>query len=60
VGVVGLGGLGHVAVKFAKAMGVKVTVISTSPNKKQEALEHLGADSFLVSRDQDQMQVYKT
>ncbi|RQO95621.1 hypothetical protein POPTR_009G062901v4 [Populus trichocarpa] len=37
-------------------MGVKVTVISTSPNKKQEALEHLGADSFLVSRDQDQMQ----
>ncbi|KAI5576594.1 hypothetical protein BDE02_09G054500 [Populus trichocarpa] len=56
VGVVGLGGLGHVAVKFAKAMGVKVTVISTSPNKKQEALEHLGADSFLVSRDQDQMQ----
>ncbi|XP_021679771.2 probable mannitol dehydrogenase [Hevea brasiliensis] len=55
VGVVGLGGLGHVAVKFAKAMGVKVTVISTSSNKKQEALEHLGADSFLVSRDQDQM-----
>ncbi|KAL4597897.1 hypothetical protein ACB092_11G021200 [Castanea dentata] len=56
VGVVGLGGLGHVAVKFAKAMGVKVTVISTSPNKKKEALEHLGADSFLVSKDQDQMQ----
>ncbi|XP_021911798.1 probable mannitol dehydrogenase [Carica papaya] len=57
VGVVGLGGLGHVAVKFAKAMGVKVTVISTSPNKKKEAIERLGADSFLVSRDQDQMQV---
>ncbi|KAL6277391.1 hypothetical protein ACE6H2_020992 [Prunus campanulata] len=56
VGVVGLGGLGHVAVKFAKAMGVKVTVISTSPNKKEEAIEHLNADSFLVSRDQDQMQ----
>ncbi|XP_075646231.1 putative mannitol dehydrogenase [Castanea sativa] len=56
VGVVGLGGLGHVAVKFAKAMRVKVTVISTSPNKKKEALEHLGADSFLVSKDQDQMQ----
>ncbi|PRQ48423.1 putative cinnamyl-alcohol dehydrogenase [Rosa chinensis] len=56
VGVVGLGGLGHVAVKFAKAMGVKVTVISTSPNKKEEAVKHLGADSFLVSRDQDQMQ----
>jgi cinnamyl-alcohol dehydrogenase len=57
VGVVGLGGLGHVAVKFAKAMGVKVTVISTSPNKKQEAVENLGADSFLVSSDQGQMQV---
>ncbi|XP_075656107.1 putative mannitol dehydrogenase isoform X1 [Castanea sativa] len=56
VGVVGLGGLGHVAVKFAKAMGVKITVISTSPNKKAEALEHLGADSFLVSTDQGQIQ----
>ncbi|XP_002534367.3 probable mannitol dehydrogenase [Ricinus communis] len=55
LGVVGLGGLGHMAVKFAKAMGAKVTVISTSPNKKQEAIERLGADSFLVSRDQDQM-----
>ena len=57
IGVVGLGGLGHVAVKFAKAFGAKVTVISTSPNKKQEAIERLGADSFLVSRDQEQMQV---
>ncbi|XP_052195510.1 probable mannitol dehydrogenase [Diospyros lotus] len=56
VGVVGLGGLGHVAVKFAKALGVKVTVISASPAKKREAIERLGADSFLVSRDQDQMQ----
>lgn len=56
VGVVGLGGLGHVGVKFAKALGAKVTVISTSPNKKKEAIEHLGADSFLVSRDPDQMQ----
>ncbi|KAK8717376.1 hypothetical protein V6N13_044647 [Hibiscus sabdariffa] len=56
IGVVGLGGLGHVAVKFAKAMGVKVTVISTSPTKKKEDLENLGADSFLVSRDNDQLQ----
>ncbi|KAJ1410335.1 Polyketide synthase, enoylreductase domain [Sesbania bispinosa] len=56
VGVVGLGGLGHVAVKFAKAFGANVTVISTSPNKQKEAIEHLGADSFLISRDQDQMQ----
>ncbi|PON40954.1 Alcohol dehydrogenase superfamily, zinc-type [Parasponia andersonii] len=55
VGIVGLGGLGHVAVKFAKALGAKVTVISTSPNKKKEAIEHLGADSFLVSRDQEQL-----
>ncbi|KAJ4714585.1 putative Alcohol dehydrogenase [Melia azedarach] len=56
VGVVGLGGLGHVAVRFAKAMGVKVTVISTSPSKKEEAIENLGADSFVVSRNQDEMQ----
>ncbi|KAM7276868.1 hypothetical protein ACFE04_018734 [Oxalis oulophora] len=56
IGIVGLGGLGHVGVKFAKAMGTKVTVISTSPNKKKEAIESLGADSFLVSRDQEQMQ----
>ncbi|XP_065876199.1 probable mannitol dehydrogenase [Euphorbia lathyris] len=55
VGVVGLGGLGHMAVKFGKAMGLKVTVISTSPNKKEEAIQNLGADSFLVSRDPDQM-----
>lgn len=60
LGVVGLGGLGHVAVKFAKAMGMKVTVISTSPKKKKEALENLGADSFLVSSDQDEMQVHIT
>jgi len=56
VGVVGLGGLGHVAVKLAKAMGTIVTVISTSPRKKQEALEVLGADSFLVSSNPEEMQ----
>ncbi|KAH9608753.1 hypothetical protein KSS87_019417 [Heliosperma pusillum] len=56
IGVVGLGGLGHMAVKFAKAFGAKVTVISTSPNKKDEALTRLGADFFLVSRDTEQMQ----
>ncbi|KAH1073204.1 hypothetical protein J1N35_025532 [Gossypium stocksii] len=55
VGVVGLGGLGHVVVKFGKAMGMKITVISTSPNKKDEALKNLGADSFLVSREEDQL-----
>ncbi|KAE8099588.1 hypothetical protein FH972_017559 [Carpinus fangiana] len=56
IGVVGLGGLGHLAVQFAKAFGAKVTVISTSIGKKEEALEHLGADSFLLSRDQEQVQ----
>ncbi|ONK70696.1 uncharacterized protein A4U43_C04F580 [Asparagus officinalis] len=55
VGVVGLGGLGHLAVKFLKAFGVKVTVISTSPRKEKEAREGLGADAFLVSRDSEQM-----
>ncbi|GAU23290.1 hypothetical protein TSUD_237440 [Trifolium subterraneum] len=59
IGVVGLGGLGHMAVKFAKAFGANVTVISTSPSKEKEAIEHLGADSFLISRDQDQMQAAK-
>lgn len=56
LGIVGLGGLGHVAVKFAKALGMKVTVISTSIGKKKEATEVLGADEFLVSRDPEQMQ----
>ncbi|KAK1395856.1 Cinnamyl alcohol dehydrogenase [Heracleum sosnowskyi] len=57
ISIVGLGGLGHVAVKFAKAFGTKVTVISTSLAKKQEAIEHLGAGSFLVSRNPGEMQV---
>nr|XP_011457649.1 PREDICTED: probable mannitol dehydrogenase [Fragaria vesca subsp. vesca] len=56
LGVIGLGGLGHMAVKFAKAVGAKVTVISTSPNKKKEAIEQLGVDEFLISGDQQQLQ----
>lgn len=56
IGIVGLGGLGHVGVKFAKAMGAKVTVISTSPNKKKEALENISADAFLISHNEDEMQ----
>ncbi|XP_056696740.1 probable mannitol dehydrogenase isoform X2 [Spinacia oleracea] len=56
IGVVGLGGLGHMAVKFAKAFGAKVTVISTSPNKKDQALNLLRADSFLISSDPQQIQ----
>uniref|UniRef100_A0A453PYH3 cinnamyl-alcohol dehydrogenase n=1 Tax=Aegilops tauschii subsp. strangulata TaxID=200361 RepID=A0A453PYH3_AEGTS len=55
LGVLGLGGLGHVAVKFGKAFGMKVTVISSSPGKKQEALERLGADAFVISKDADEM-----
>lgn len=56
LGVVGLGGLGHIAVKLGKAFGLKVTVISTSPRKEKEAREVLGADHFLISNDQKQMQ----
>ncbi|KAI3435227.1 uncharacterized protein J3R85_006335 [Psidium guajava] len=57
LGVVGLGGLGHMAVKFAKALGLKVTVISTSPNKKKEAMDHLRADAFVVSRNTEEMEL---
>ena len=54
VGVVGLGGLGHMAVKFAHALGAHVVVFTTSPNKKEDALR-LGADDVVISRDADQM-----
>lgn len=50
VGVVGLGGLGHMAVKIAKAMGGEVTVFSTSPNKEADA-KKLGAKHFVVSKE---------
>ncbi|KAI4354210.1 hypothetical protein L6164_003099 [Bauhinia variegata] len=55
LGVIGLGGLGHMAVKFGKAFGLNVTVFSTSMSKKEEALNVLGADKFVVSSDQEQM-----
>ncbi|XVE58213.1 hypothetical protein DITRI_Ditri04bG0152000 [Diplodiscus trichospermus] len=55
LGVIGLGGLGHMAVKFGKAFGLRVTVFSTSISKKEEALNLLGADKFVVSSDQEQM-----
>ncbi|XP_057970926.1 probable mannitol dehydrogenase isoform X2 [Malania oleifera] len=51
LGVAGLGGLGHLAVKFGKAFGLKVTVISSSRHKEDEAINRLGADSFLVTSD---------
>jgi len=55
VGVVGLGGLGHMGVKFAKAFGAHVVVFTTSPGKKEDALR-LGADEVIISTDADQMQ----
>ncbi|KAL3638990.1 8-hydroxygeraniol dehydrogenase [Castilleja foliolosa] len=51
VGVAGLGGLGHMAVKFLKAFGVKVTVMDIVPEKKTYALETLGADQFLLPHE---------
>eukprot|EP01026_Neomeris_dumetosa_P016630 TRINITY_DN1631_c0_g1_i3.p1 TRINITY_DN1631_c0_g1~~TRINITY_DN1631_c0_g1_i3.p1 ORF type:complete len:430 (-),score=68.59 TRINITY_DN1631_c0_g1_i3:379-1668(-) len=55
IGVMGLGGLGHMAVKFGKAFGCKVIVLSTTPSKKEEALNVLGADEFLVTKDEQAM-----
>ncbi len=55
VGVLGLGGLGHMAVKFAVAFGAEVTVISTSSAKEQDA-KRLGAHHFLLSTDQGQVE----
>jgi uncharacterized zinc-type alcohol dehydrogenase-like protein len=55
VGVVGLGGLGHMGVKFAHALGAQVVVFTTSPGKKEDALR-LGADEVVVSRNPDEMQ----
>ncbi|XP_058010243.1 probable cinnamyl alcohol dehydrogenase 1 isoform X2 [Hevea brasiliensis] len=55
LGVIGLGGLGHMPVKFGKAFGLKITVFRTSISKKEEALSVLGADNFVVCSDQEQM-----
>ena len=52
VAVVGLGGLGHMGVKLAKAMGMHVTVLSHSPNKREDALR-LGAHEFVATKDAD-------
>ena len=54
VGVVGLGGLGHMGVKFARAFGAHVVVFTTSPGKKEDALR-LGAHEVVVSRNADEM-----
>lgn len=55
VGVVGLGGLGHMGVKFARAFGAHVVVFTTSPGKKDDALR-LGADEVVLSREANEMQ----
>ncbi len=55
VGVVGLGGLGHMGVKLAHAFGAHVVVFTTSSNKTEDALR-LGANEFVVSRNSDEMQ----
>jgi uncharacterized zinc-type alcohol dehydrogenase-like protein len=54
VGVVGLGGLGHMGVKFAKAFGAHVVVFTTSPGKKGDALR-LGAHEVIISTDSAEM-----
>jgi len=54
VGVVGLGGLGHMAVKIATAMGARVTVFSTSPEKEADA-RRFGAEDFILSTDEKAM-----
>jgi uncharacterized zinc-type alcohol dehydrogenase-like protein len=54
VGVIGLGGLGHMGVKFGRAFGAHVVVFTTSPGKKDDALR-LGADAVVVSRNADEM-----
>ena len=50
IGIVGIGGLGHLAIQFAKAMGYEVTAISSSPGKREEALT-LGANRFIAVSD---------
>jgi uncharacterized zinc-type alcohol dehydrogenase-like protein len=59
VGVVGLGGLGHMAVKFARAFGAHVVLFTTSPGKAADALR-LGAHEVVVSKDPDAMAKHRT
>jgi uncharacterized zinc-type alcohol dehydrogenase-like protein len=54
VGIVGLGGLGHMGLKFAKAMGAEVVLFTTSPDKIADA-KRLGADSVVVSKNANEM-----
>ncbi len=58
VGVIGLGGLGHMGIKFAHAMGAETIMITTSPDKATDA-KRLGADAVLISKDEQQMAAHK-
>lgn len=58
VAVVGLGGLGHMAIKLAKGLGATVTLFTRSPNKEADA-KRLGADQVILSTDPDQMKASK-
>ncbi|MGE0267024.1 MAG: NAD(P)-dependent alcohol dehydrogenase [Candidatus Omnitrophota bacterium] len=54
VGIVGLGGLGHMGVKFANALGARVVLFTTSPDKKTDA-KRLGAHDVVISKNQEEM-----
>jgi uncharacterized zinc-type alcohol dehydrogenase-like protein len=58
VAVLGLGGLGHMAVKFAASFGAEVTMLSTSPSKEEDA-KRLGAHKFVLTSDQEQLKKVK-
>ena len=58
VGIVGIGGLGHMGIKLAHAMGAHVVAFTTSESKRQDALD-LGADEVVVSRDRDEMKKHQ-
>lgn len=58
VAVLGLGGLGHMAVKFAVAFGAEVTMLSTSPSKAEDA-KRLGAHKFVLTSDKEQVKAVK-
>lgn len=57
VGVIGLGGLGHMAIKFAHSFGAEVTLFTTSPNKKEDAIK-LGAHNVVISKNESEMTQY--
>ena len=59
VGILGLGGLGHMGVKFAHVLGAHVVVFTTSASKKEDALR-LGADEVVISRNSDEMQKHNS